>query len=774
MDFKFTANGDMLEYTRTQGHTGNINVYECIFDFNGEWDGLSKFLAVKTANECITPIEITNNRCMIPQEALESPGIIYIGVYGTTGTASDYKRISTNWVGLRIDEGAYCEGTAPAEPTPDTWETYLAKVQALADRAELAETGAITAETEAAKAEQTAKDAAANAQDAEAGAEAAAQSAQLSAGEADTYRAAANDSAGEAWTSAQLAEEYKTAAVTASADAYQYSQDAQDAKNSVDTSKQSIESYMATVEYLASQVSNDKDTALTAKDQALSAQEQTARDAQAAGTHAAQTAADRKAVSDDKAAVLAAKVAVVTAKGQVDAAKQSVDTSKLAVDTAKSEIDQQAAYIQSEVDRIESLDTYTKQESDMRYLPKGTAAGYPLTVSDHLEDAGVINYRIQGNTKPENGSGKNLFNIDELTPKTGMTKDGTQIIFDSETYVHMFTNISLYKRLLPNATYTISTVYTGEGLDGISTGSIRMTKPTNEVFEVLPSDAASCTNKYRTNTFTTPSDIGEYTNIYLCASQNRGVTIYDKIQIELGETATDYEPYSALMGVGDLVETGEQAGKYHVPVTICGKNWLDEAYFKERSNLTADASSYYGAQVKLLPDTQYTFSRKDNAGYNAKVNNRNVYAKIVAGGTSYLFMHTTSQANNRQTFTFTTGADGLAAFSFYPCFSQAECDGFWDLLGWCQIELGAAQTAYEPYTADTADIYLDAPLQTGESISYTADNLPAITAPQSSAMTILAETQTPPAEISAEYYQDINKKILELQNAMIAGGTANV
>ena len=39
--------------------------------------------------------------------------------------------------------------------------------------------------------------------------------------------------------------------------------------------------------------------------------------------------------------------------------------------------------------------------------------------------------------------------------------------------------------------------------------------------------------------------------------------------------------------------------------------------------------------------------------------------------------------------------------------------------------------------------------------------IPAITAPQSSAMTILAETATPPAEISAEYYQDVNKKLLE-------------
>ena len=39
--------------------------------------------------------------------------------------------------------------------------------------------------------------------------------------------------------------------------------------------------------------------------------------------------------------------------------------------------------------------------------------------------------------------------------------------------------------------------------------------------------------------------------------------------------------------------------------------------------------------------------------------------------------------------------------------------------------------------------------------------IPAITAPQSGAMTILVETKTPPSEISVDYYQDINKKLLE-------------
>ena len=534
MIYNYIIQGDRLRMAAPQkGNTGNINTYVCNFKFDGEWSGLSKFMAIKTDSQCIAPVLIPDNQCMIPQEALETPGVIYIGVYGTTGTAADYKRISTNWVGMRIDEGAYCEGTAPGEPAPDTWETYLAKVQALANRAEQAETGAIAAETEAAEAAQKAKDAAEEAQAAE--------------GQAGEY--------------VRL----------------------------------------------------------------------TGIEAAAAGESAQAAAADRRAVSDDKAEVLTAKEAVLTAKGQVDTAKQSVDASKAAVEAAKSEIGQQAAYIQSEVDRIEGLDVYTKPEADMRYLPKGTAAGYPVTVSDHLEGAELIDYRIQGNTG----------------------------------------------------------------------------------------------------------------------------------------------------GVGDLAADGEHAGKYKVPVVCRGKNLFDIQDFAGQENAELDGNSITITGVtgktnascsaanllsRLKPNTQYYLSAiRTLLDGTVKSTTFRVALSPRSGNPFYM-------AYGRNGV-FTTPAD-LSQYVYLMIFCGADVKiKMSDIM----IEEGSVQTAYEPYCApSTADIYLDAPLMAGESVSCAADNLPALTVPQSGTITVSAETETEPSNIEIDYYQDINKKLKELQDAIIAGGTTNV
>ena len=774
MQIEFSVHGDRLEVTgRNEAYTGNVNTYTCVFRFSKHWNGFSPIAVFAVGGEYITT-SVTGGTCNLPAEALLERKSIRVGVYGIKGqNEADYQRLSTNWTPpFYIREGAYCQGTAPEEPTPDLWEQYVTKMQEAIDNGspQIGENGNWF----------------------------------LWSAEAGEYQDSGKPSRGiqgpagpqgEKGDTPQKGVDYFT-----EADIESLGLDGKADKANTDggfaAGNGSTTMPGGAIGRNATSVAGGA-VGLNAKSVGGGAigNDSASEAGGAAGTSsktenggaigAGAKSIDGGAIgcnavaADGFAGGLNAKT--INDRGvEIDAVQLGSGTNKMIKTLQVYNHTLMNADGTIPAGRIPQLDSkadkahvYTKSESDMRYLPKGTAAGYPVTVSDHLESVELIDYRIQGNTKQET-VGKNLFDIDEITPKAGMTKNGTQIIFAAETYAHVFKNMSLYKRLLPNTTYTISTVYTGQGVEPTAAGSIRLAKPTGETFTLLEHDAAAYTDEYRTDTFTTPADIAEYVWTYLYASRTTSVTTYDKIQIELGETATDYEPYHAPQGVGDLVSEGEQAGKYKIPLVCQGRNWLYEAYFKERSNLTADASSYYGAQIQLLPNTQYTFSRKDSAGYNAKVNNRNVYAKIIAGGTSYLFMHTTSQANNRQTFTFTTGADGLITFSFYPCFNQTECNGFWDLLGWCQLELGAAQTAYEAYTADTVDIYLDAPLQSGESASCTADNLPRLTALDSGTMTITAQTAVEPSEIGIQYYQDINKKILELQNAIIAGGTANV
>lgn len=60
-----------------------------------------------------------------------------------------------------------------------------------------------------------------------------------------------------------------------------------------------------------------------------------------------------------------------------------------------------------------------------------------------------------------------------------------------------------------------------------------------------------------------------------------------KPQLELGSTATEYEPYKA---VGDLITDGDYAGKYKIPLTVHGKNLFNGYGFCAMGMITPTAS----------------------------------------------------------------------------------------------------------------------------------------------------------------------------------------
>ena len=61
----------------------------------------------------------------------------------------------------------------------------------------------------------------------------------------------------------------------------------------------------------------------------------------------------------------------------------------------------------------------------------------------------------------------------------------------------------------------------------------------------------------------------------------------NSIQLELGSTATEYEPYKA---VGDLITDGDYAGKYKIPLTVHGKNLFNGYGFSAMGMITPTAS----------------------------------------------------------------------------------------------------------------------------------------------------------------------------------------
>lgn len=126
MEFIFTVTGDRLRLKKgSVAISGNANTYVCNFEFSEDYLGLTKFAVFSSGEEFYT-VEIKDCTCALPTEAISGEGIMQVGVFATNALAEDFKRISTNYIGLNIQTGAYSIYSQPK--TPDIWESYLLEV----------------------------------------------------------------------------------------------------------------------------------------------------------------------------------------------------------------------------------------------------------------------------------------------------------------------------------------------------------------------------------------------------------------------------------------------------------------------------------------------------------------------------------------------------------------------------------------------------------------------------------------------------------------------
>lgn len=95
----------------------------CMFELNSDWEGFTK-TAVFYANGGNKKYVILDNTniCVIPWEVLSSPGILYIGIFGT----KDDVILPTNFVATRIIGGSHEEGTISEPPTADVYAQIIA------------------------------------------------------------------------------------------------------------------------------------------------------------------------------------------------------------------------------------------------------------------------------------------------------------------------------------------------------------------------------------------------------------------------------------------------------------------------------------------------------------------------------------------------------------------------------------------------------------------------------------------------------------------------
>lgn len=131
--FRLYADKNKLSLLEREPMTsGSVNVYEAIFEFSEDWEGLERvavFAAGGTSREVLLD---DSGTCVVPWEVLKekirraNPYVrLLAGVYGTRGGEIV---LPTVWADLgAILEGVPTNGEGARPPTPELWEQELAK-----------------------------------------------------------------------------------------------------------------------------------------------------------------------------------------------------------------------------------------------------------------------------------------------------------------------------------------------------------------------------------------------------------------------------------------------------------------------------------------------------------------------------------------------------------------------------------------------------------------------------------------------------------------------
>ena len=116
---------------KAQVHKGEYNVNTLEFEFSEEYSEISKMAVFSTPID-VYEVPITNNTCIIPHEVLTQRGTLTIGVYGyTVEDEVINKRYSPNPVTIPIDNGSYISGASNAqEQEPTLFEEFVEQIEA--------------------------------------------------------------------------------------------------------------------------------------------------------------------------------------------------------------------------------------------------------------------------------------------------------------------------------------------------------------------------------------------------------------------------------------------------------------------------------------------------------------------------------------------------------------------------------------------------------------------------------------------------------------------
>ncbi len=117
----FTVNGNKLTFTENAfPNSGGFSYDKCSFTFDSEWTGYSKKAVFSFGGSEEISWITDSDICTIPEEALERPGLLKIGLVGINAAGTI---ISTNFAAVRVRTGANETGAFPVAEAVDIRES---------------------------------------------------------------------------------------------------------------------------------------------------------------------------------------------------------------------------------------------------------------------------------------------------------------------------------------------------------------------------------------------------------------------------------------------------------------------------------------------------------------------------------------------------------------------------------------------------------------------------------------------------------------------------
>ena len=253
-------------------------------------------------------------------------------------------------------------------------------------------------------------------------------------------------------------------------------------------------------------------------------------------------------------------------------------------------------------------------------------------------------------------------------------------------------------------------------------------------------------------------DTTDFPNIYVLFYFNNGATVeipagdvteYKDIQVEISDTATEYEPYG-----------------YKIPVIARGKNLIkpvDGTYGKNNAGATVKDGQIIIHNIEPATAGNAFIAYQIPCGFiQGEIGKTYVMCwgngvKISDKGSSRLQIE--FEDGTTKTLYGNWGASNAIKFTLTSLITKvlitiaiADTGIYLDTPFTIQLEEGTAITDYEPFVEPiTTNIYLDEPLSKGQTISYPSDNLPKL--PTFKGTTIYEiDTDIQPSNMEVSYY----------------------